>query len=159
MINKNTPYCSECCGQCDCNDDGFQYLVIPDAGVVKAELSDTEADAFRVLVKLFGTLSTKYVAFSDTKFLPTAIMRNSYKGSARVNFSDGDTFHEEDGIKISREKALNKYHRDFDRVLAGALTDARILCANLERYCKKNNVDTSSVPTVEDITNKRYRKI
>lgn len=159
MNEKNKPFCGECCGECACNDDGFQYLVIPNAGVVKAQLDNTEADAFNVLIKLFNTLSTKYVAFEDTKFRSPVIMKPSYKGAARVNFKDGDTFDEDNGIKISRNKALNKYHRDFDRVLCGALEDARILCANLERYCKKNGVDVSSVPSVEDITNSRYRKI
>ena len=104
-------YDNKCCGG---YEDGFQYLILEDAGVTKAELKRTDIDAFNVLIKLFSTLSTKYVAFEDTKFHEPVIMKPSYKGAARVNFKDGDTFNEDDGIKLSREKALYKYHRDFD---------------------------------------------
>ena len=156
MIDNNMPTTStqdepflfdcdnKCCG---CYEDGFQYLILEDAGVTKAE------------IKLFSTLSTKYVAFEDTKFHEPVIMKPSYRGAARVNFKDGDTFNEDDGIKLSREKALYKYHRDFDRIIAGALKDARILCANLERYCDKNHIDISNVPSVQEIRETRYKKI
>lgn len=152
---------NKCCGCDNCGgyEDGFQYLILEDAGVTKAELKRTDIDAFNVLIKLFSTLSTKYVAFEDTKFHEPVIMKPSYKGAARVNFKDGDTFNEDDGIKLSREKALYKYHRDFDRIIAGALKDARILCANLERYCDKNHIDISNVPSVQEIRETRYKKI
>lgn len=148
--------CDGCCGN---YEDGFQYLIIEDAGVTKAELKNTDIDAFNVLIKLLGTVSTKYIAFEDAKFRENVIMKSSYKGAARVNFKDGDTFNEDDGIKLSREKALYKYHRDFDRIITGALEDARILCANLERYCDKNHIDTSKIPSVQEIRDTRYKKI
>lgn len=166
---QDTPFLGEpfhdcdhdCCGCDNCSncEDGFQYLILENAGVTKAELKNTEIDAFNVLIKLFGTLSTKYVAFEDTKFHEPVVMKSSYKGAARVNFKDGDTFNEDDGIKLSREKALYKYHRDFDRIIAGALKDARVLCANLERYCDKNHIDISNVPSVQGIRETRYKKI
>ena len=71
---------NKCCG---CYEDGFQYLILEDAGVTKAELKNTDIDAFNVLIKLFSTLSTKYVAFEDTKFHESVIMKPSYKGAAR----------------------------------------------------------------------------
>lgn len=157
---QDKPYLFDCDNKCcGCYEDGFQYLILEDAGVTKAELKRTDIDAFNVLIKLFSTLSTKYVAFEDTKFHEPVIMKPSYKGAARVNFKDGDTFNEDDGIKLSREKALYKYHRDFDRIIAGALKDARILCANLERYCDKNHIDISNVPSVQEIRETRYKKI
>ena len=56
---------NKCCGCDNCGgyEDGFQYLILEDAGVTKAELKRTDIDAFNVLIKLFSTLSTKYVAF------------------------------------------------------------------------------------------------
>lgn len=162
--DKMTNGCEDCM-ECDfCDEfyptDGFQYKIYPEAGVTRAELSDTELDAFKVLIKLFSTLSTKYVGFEETKFyVENALMKPNYRGTSRPLFSEGETYDEDVGIKVAREKALFKYHRDFDRIISGALSDARILCANLERYCDKNGIDTSSVPSVQEIRDTRYKKI
>ena len=49
----------DCDGNCGNYEDGFQYLIIEDAGVTKAELKNTDIDAFNVLIKLLGTVSSR----------------------------------------------------------------------------------------------------
>ena len=84
------------------------------------------------------------------------LLENSYRGKAKVNHADGDKFVEDIGKEFARGKALEKYHRAFDRKSLAMLLDARVLVATIEHYCAKKSINTEKIPSIEAISKKRF---
>ena len=69
----------------------------------------------------------------------------------KLNAAAGDTFNEEEGKRIARERVLDKYHGDLNAALCAYLQDAREIVARLENYMLKHNIDYSSALTEDEI--------
>lgn len=134
-------------------DGGLTYTSIPQAGKTIATLEGCENNMEAVLWKLVIN-NSKYLGYAaNTDSLP---LKPQYRGIVRVNTNDGDTWDEEVGKYEAYRKAMGKYHKDMDRNLRTFLADVRSLCAGVEHYLDKRNVDYSNVPTIEGLKKSRF---
>lgn len=148
------------CNDCKVNEaarpsnSSIAYGVYESGGVVKAEVTDTAFDAMHVITRLCEKADMKTISLEG--IWENTLLENSYRGKAKVNHADGDKFVEDIGKEFARGKALDKYHRAFDKKLRAMLLDARVLVATIEHYCNKKSIDIENVPSVETISKKRF---
>ena len=123
--------------------------------VVKASLYDTGTDASRAINSICDKANLRVldagIYFSEKAYIP-----DSFTGKAKLNVAQGDTWNEETGSQLARERCLSKYHKAFDSRITMALEDARALVVCFEHYCKKHGIDSSKIPTEDEIKNKRF---
>lgn len=128
------------------------YDVFEEAGVVRAQLNYTQDDADNAIQNLCdnagGRTITAYPRHSNTE------MRWTYQGKIRVQ--EGDKFDVEVGKDKAKKRALERYHKAFNKRILEALLDARVLVATFEHYCMKKDIDMSKVDTIEEIKQKRF---
>lgn len=118
-------------------------------GKTTAMLEDCGLDAFCIVDKItcnctnpvFGIVGTGRIRMLD----------KYYTAKSKLNVAAGDTFDEEEGKRIARERVLDKYHSDLNEALCAYLQDARELVARLENYMLKHNIDYSSALTEDEI--------
>lgn len=128
---------------------------------IKAYLEETDCDAHlamtSIITKLIpGYLREKAITEIVSLLMGYTFIKPSYMGKATLNIADGDTFDEEEGKRLAKERVLEKYHKDFDGKMIYALNMLRTFCAGVEHYCRKHNIDIDYVPTVSDIELKIY---
>lgn len=152
---------------CNCSNpyrpSGLNYIVYNNR-CVKAKLEDTYCDAYKALRSIISKLHKPFQQFPQEEMITDFTwsllnfqgIKSSYTGKATVNLSDGDTFEEETGKSLAKKRVLDAYHKDFDSSMCYALENLRTICAGLEHYCTKHNIDFSEVPQVEQIENKIY---
>jgi hypothetical protein len=131
----------------EAEEDGLYYSIYPQGGVVKAQLKGVQYNAVAAIEKLTENHS-KYLSVDD---IVPAFIKDEYRGKARCNIALGDVYDEDTGCEIARKKCMAKYHKAFDNKIRDFLKDVRTLCAGIEHYCDKNNIDYSSVKSVKDI--------
>lgn len=149
---KNHAFCEEIA--MEGSNSALDYKIYPSGGVVKAEVVGTMFDAMIVMNNLVEKANLKTLVLDG--IWEESLLNSNYHGKAKVNILDGDMFNEEIGKEIARGKALEKYHRAFDKKILAMLTDARVLVATIEHYCKKKDIDMSKVPSVEELSKKRF---
>lgn len=149
---KNCAFCEETA--MEGSKSALDYKVYPSGGVVKAEVAGTMFDAMIVMNNLVEKANLKTLVLDG--IWEETLLNSSYRGKAKVNTTDGDMFSEEIGKEIARGKALEKYHRAFDKKILTMLMDARVLVATIEHYCKKKDIDVSKIPSIEELSKKRF---
>lgn len=145
----------------DCKNEAYrpsnssiEYGVYEHGGVVKAEVTDTMFDAMHVINRLCEKADMKTISLEG--IWENVLLDDSYRGKAKVNRADGDKFVEEIGMEFARGKALDKYHRAFDKKICAMLLDARVLVATIEHYCAKKSIDIEKIPSVDTIKKNRF---
>lgn len=155
---------------CNCSDSqrpsGLTYSTYNNR-CVKARLNDTFCDAYKALRSIISKVYKpfQYDYFNNqeerlTDFVWSLLdfkgIKPYYTSKATVNVSDGDVFNLETGKSIAKKRLLDSYHKDFDASMCKALENLRTLCAGVEHYCVKHNIDISNVPRVGQIGDKIY---
>lgn len=143
--------CENCC---DRYHSTITYRTYTSGGVVKAELADTTFDAAALVCRLVEKADMKTINLDG--IYDTLLLDPVYRGKARANTKEGDTFNEDIGREMAKGRALEKYHRAMDKKICNALADARRLVATIEHYCEKKSIDISKTPTVEDIKRSHF---
>lgn len=115
-------------------------------GKTTAILEDCGMDAYHIVAKIVGNCT-------DPVFMVDRIrlLNEDYVAKSKLNVAAGDTFDEEEGKRIARERVLNKYHDDLNEALCAYLQDAREVVARLENYMLKHDIDYSSALTESEI--------
>ena len=146
--------CNDCKNEISRPTSSLEYGIYTTGGVVKAEVTDTAFDAMHVIGRLCEKADMKTISLEGV--WENVLLEDNYRGKAKVNNVDGDKFVEEMGKEIARGKALEKYHRAFDKKILAMLLDARVLVATIEHYCNKKSIDTTKIPSVKEISEKRF---
>lgn len=115
-------------------------------GKTTAILEDCELDAYHIVAKITSNCTDPVFGINGVRMLNA-----DYMAKSKLNVAAGDTFDEEEGKRIARERVLNKYHGDLNKTLCAYLQDAREIVARLENYMLKHDIDYSSALTEYDI--------
>ena len=118
-------------------------------GKTTAMLEDCKFDACRIMGKI--TRNCTNPVFGIFGVDGVHMLDEYYVAKSKLNVAAGDTFNEEEGKRIARERVLDKYHGDLNAALCAYLQDAREIVARLENYMLKHNIDYSSALTEEEI--------
>ena len=118
-------------------------------GKTTAMLEDCELDAFRIVDKI--TCNCTNPVFGIVGMDRIRMLDEYYMAKSKLNVAAGDTFNEEEGKRIARERVLDKYHGDLNAALCAYLQDAREIVARLENYMLKHDIDYSSALTEAEI--------
>lgn len=118
-------------------------------GKTTAMLEDCKFDACRIMDKI--TRNCTNPVFGIFGVDGVHMLDEYYVAKSKLNVAAGDTFDEEEGKRIARERVLDKYHGDLNAALCAYLQDAREIVARLENYMLKHNIDYSSALTEYDI--------
>lgn len=118
-------------------------------GKTTAMLEDCGLDAFRIVDKI--TCNCTNPVFGIVGMDRIRMLDEYYTAKSKLNVAAGDTFDEEEGKRIARERVLDKYHGDLNAALCAYLQDAREIVARLENYMLKHNIDYSSALTEDEI--------
>lgn len=116
-------------------------------GRTTAMLDDCCLDAYNIVDKIADNCTRR----SFISGFNAHLLNPTYKAKSKLNVAAGDTFDEEEGKRIARERVLDKYHEDLNSALCAYLQDARELVARLENYMLKHNIDYSSAMTEAEI--------
>ena len=115
-------------------------------GKTTAMLEDCGFDACHIVDKITRNCTNPVFRIDGVRMLD-----DYYVAKSKLNGAAGDTFNEEEGKRIARERVLDKYHSDLNAALCAYLQDAREIVARLENYMLKHNIDDSSALTEEEI--------
>lgn len=118
-------------------------------GKTTAMLEDCEFDACHIVDKI--TRNCTNPVFGIVGVDGIHMLNEYYVAKSKLNVAAGDTFNEEEGKRIARERVLDKYHGDLNAALCAYLQDAREIVARLENYMLKHNIDYSSALTEDEI--------
>lgn len=137
---------------------GITYQHIPHVGKTIATLEGCGDNLESIIWKLTINNShfLDFVGCNTKKSKKSLIMKDRYRGVAKVNTSDGDVYDEAEGKTVAYKKVMNKYHKNLDANLRIFLADVRGLVAGVEHYLEKKGVDYSKVPSVEEIKKNRF---
>ena len=116
-------------------------------GRTTAMLYDCSLDAYHIVDKIVDNCTRR----SFMGGFEHHLLNDTYEAKSKLNVAAGDTFNEEEGKRIARERVLDKYHGDLNAALCAYLQDAREIVARLENYMLKHNIDYSSALTEEEI--------
>ena len=116
-------------------------------GRTTAMLHDCSQDAYNIVDKIVYNCTRRSFMGGFNYYL----LNETYKAKSKLNVAAGDTFDEEEGKRIARERVLDKYHDDLNAALCAYLQDAREIVARLENYMLKHNIDYSSAMTEAEI--------
>lgn len=122
-------------------------------GKTTAMLDGCRMDAFDIVDKIADNCTRRafMAAYSFEAGFDAHFLNPTYKAKSKLNVAAGDTFDEEEGKRIARERVLDKYHEDLNSALCAYLQDARELVARLENYMLKHDIDYSSAMTEAEI--------
>lgn len=115
-------------------------------GKTTATLEDCGLDAYHIVAKITRNCTDPVFSIIGVRML-----NEDYMAKSKLNVAAGDTFDEEEGKRIARERVLSKYHGDLNMALCEYLQDAREVVARLENYMLKHDIDYSSALTEYDI--------
>ena len=137
---------------------GITYQHIPHVGKTIATLEGCGDNLENIIWKLVVNNSRflGFVGCNAEESKKSLVMKDRYRGVAKVNTSDGDIYDEAEGKLVAYKKVMNKYHKNLDANLRTFLADVRGLVAGIEHYLEKKGVDYSKVPSVEDIKKNRF---
>ena len=132
--------------------DGLSFTHYPHAGVVKAKLNGVENNVMIAISKLCRNHSKYLNCYYDDRL----VMSNQFNGKSRANYSMGDSFVQQYGEDLARERCMKKYHKNFDSRMRSFLEDVRTLLGAVEHYCDVVGIDYSDVDSVAEIRAKRF---
>lgn len=115
-------------------------------GKTTAMLEDCGFDACHIVDKITRNCTNPVFSINGVRMLD-----EYYVAKSKLNVAASDTFNEEEGKRIARERVLDKYHADLNEALCAYLQDAREIVARLENYMLKHNIDYSSALTEDEI--------
>ena len=115
-------------------------------GKTIATLEDCGLDAYHIVAKITSNCTDPVFSIDGVRRLD-----EYYVAKSKLNVAASDTFNEEEGKRIARERVLDKYHADLNEALCAYLQDAREIVARLENYMLKHNIDYSSALTEDEI--------
>lgn len=115
-------------------------------GKTTAMLEDCGFDACHIVDKITRNCTNPVFSIDGVRMLD-----DYYVAKSKLNVAAGDTFNEEEGKRIARERVLDKYHGDLNAALCAYLQDAREIVARLENYMLKHNIDYSPALTEDEI--------
>lgn len=115
-------------------------------GKTTAMLQDCGLDAYHIVAKIARNCTNPVFSIDGVRMLD-----EDYMAKSKLNAAAGDTFNEEEGKRIARERVLDKYHSDLNEALCAYLQDAREIVARLENYMLKHDIDYSSALTESEI--------
>lgn len=115
--------------------DGLTYETYDGGRITKATLSGVHMNVYLTLQRLFKDSS--FWPVFDTDELQ---LRPLYRGVAKVN-PEYDQPDPQVGEELARERALEKYHRDFDRKFNLIMERLAALEAKLLHYAERHQVD------------------
>lgn len=144
---------NDCCnGDTQPRRDGLSFSYYPQAGVVKAKLNGVEWNVLTAIHKLCRNHSKFLNCYPDDALL----MSDQFFGKSRANQKMGDTYDQNYGEDLARERCMAKYHKNFDSRMCLFLEDVRTLLGAVEHYCDVVGIDFSNVDSVEKIRAKRF---
>ena len=133
--------------------NGISYTQIMPIGKTIATLDGCKYNLSRFLNRIASENSTSIVFYpDDDRFY----LNESYRASSKVNYDGGDTFNSEIGCEISKEKVMNKYHRDFDVGILKFINELRTVEAALQHYCDKHYIDYTELEVPEEIKLRKF---
>lgn len=137
---------------------GITYQHIPHVGKTIATLEGCGDNLENIIWKLVVNNSRYlgYIGVNTEEHKKSLVMKDRYRGVAKVNTTDGDVYDETEGKTVAYKKVMNKYHKNLDTNLRTFLADVRGLVAGVEHYLEKKGVDYSKVPSVEEIKKNRF---
>ena len=115
-------------------------------GKTIATLEDCSLDAYHIVAKITSNCTDPVFSIDGVRLL-----NEDYMAKSKLNVAAGDTFDEEEGKRIARERVLDKYHDDLNEALCAYLQDAREIVARLENYMLKHDIDYSPALTESEI--------
>ena len=137
---------------------GITYQHIPHVGKTIATLEGCGDNLENIIWKLVVNNSRflGFIGCNAAESKKSLVMKDRYRGVAKVNTTDGDVYDEAEGKLVAYKKVMNKYHKNLDTNLRTFLADVRGLVAGIEHYLDKKGVDYSKVPSVEEIKQNRF---
>lgn len=115
--------------------DGLTYETYDGGRITKATLAGTELNVLQTVVRLCE--DSDFCACFDFEDIG---LRPLYRGTAKVN-PEYDQPNQEVGEELARERALEKYHRDFDRKFNYAMERLAALEARFLHYAERHQVN------------------
>lgn len=115
--------------------DGLTYETYDEGRITKATLAGAELNVYLTLTRLC----------EDSDFWPIIDLddirlRPLYRGVAKVN-PEYDQPDPQVGEELSRERAMEKYHRDFDRKFNFVMERLAALEARFLHYAERHQVE------------------
>lgn len=115
--------------------DGLTYETYDEGRITKATLAGTELNVYRTLTRLCeGSDFWPSIDLDDIR------LRSLYRGVAKVNPEYDQPDHQV-GEELSRERAMEKYHRDFDRKFNFVMERLAALEARFLHYAERHQVE------------------
>lgn len=115
--------------------DGLTYETYDEGRITKATLAGTELNVYLTIARLCEDSGfSPCFDFNDIELRPL------YRGVAKVN-PEYDQPNPQVGEELSRERAMEKYHRDFDRKFNFAIERLSELQARFLHYAERHQVN------------------
>ena len=115
--------------------DGLTYETYDGGRITKATLAGTEFNVLQTIARLCEDSDfCACFGFEDIGLRPL------YRGVAKVN-PEYDQPNQEVGEELARERALEKYHRDFDRKFNFVMERLAALEARFLHYAERHQVE------------------
>lgn len=118
--------------------DGLTYETYDEGRITKATLAGTEFNVYRTVARLCAD-SGLCLSF-DPDDIQDIKLRPLYRGTAKVN-PEYDQPNKEVGEELARERAMEKYHRDFDRKFNFVMERLAALEARFLHYAERHQVE------------------
>ena len=118
--------------------DGLTYETYDGGRITKATLAGTEFNVYLTLDRLCED-SGFYPGFGHDG-IQDLQLRPLYRGVAKVN-PEYDLPNKEVGEELARERAMEKYHRDFDRKFNFVMERLAALEARFLHYAERHQVE------------------
>mgnify|MGYP005801860793 CR=1 FL=1 len=115
--------------------DGLTYETYDGGRITKATLAGTELNVYMTVSRL-----CKDSGFYPNLDLDDIQLRPLYRGVAKVN-PEYDQPNQEVGEELARERAMEKYHRDFDRKFNFVMEQLAALEARFLHYAERHQVE------------------
>lgn len=115
--------------------DGLTYETYDEGRITKATLAGTELNVYLTIARLCE--GSDFWPCFDTDDIR---LRSLYRGVAKVN-PEYDQPNPQVGEELSRERAMEKYHRDFDRKFNFVMERLAALEARFLHYAERHQVE------------------
>ena len=119
-------------------EDRMKFFPIEEKGVYVTKLCDIKNDAYLAIDKLVESNSNFLFVCNSHSSLS---IPESFRGKAKVNKDDGDTYVEEQGKKLATDRCMAKYHKSFDKKMNVFYNDLMNLVDAVEHYCEKRDIN------------------
>lgn len=118
--------------------DGLTYETYDEGRITKATLAGTEFNVLQTVVRLCE--DSGFCPSFGLDGIPDLHLRPLYRGTAKVN-PEYDQPNQEVGEELARERAMEKYHRDFDRKFNYVMEWLAALEARFLHYAERHQVE------------------